>query len=155
MVGYRRPAPELVGVAYGPDVPDPVACDVDRHHGDGDALLLSHQTGLTVDRALHERQVGHSAGHVEGVARDLLAAFGRAEHSGDQAAAVGDHRGVRVEQADEGVDIFGLPGPFEVPDDASQSGLILPVSNKSLDIQRPRSPLMLSGVFASLGAASR
>jgi hypothetical protein len=33
----------------------------------------------------------------DGVARDLLAAFDRAEHGADQAAAVGDRRGVGVE----------------------------------------------------------
>jgi hypothetical protein len=46
----RRPGPELAGVAYCPDVLDPVACDVEREHRYGDAVLLSHQAGwpLTV-----------------------------------------------------------------------------------------------------------
>jgi hypothetical protein len=54
--------------AYRPDVLDPVACDVERHHHHGDAVLLSHQTGLTVDPALQDRQVGYPAGDIDGVA---------------------------------------------------------------------------------------
>jgi hypothetical protein len=29
---------------------DPVACEVERVHRHGDAALLGHQTGLTLDR---------------------------------------------------------------------------------------------------------
>src|SRR6266536_2358291 len=47
----RRPGPEFLGVAYCPAALDPVACDVEREHRHGDAVLLSHQTGLAVDRA--------------------------------------------------------------------------------------------------------
>src|SRR5512133_878050 len=45
----RRPGPELVGVAHGPDVGDPVAYHVEREHRHGDAVSLSYQTGLAVD----------------------------------------------------------------------------------------------------------
>src|SRR5258708_20650398 len=68
----RRPGPELVGVAYGPDVLDPVASDVEREHRHGDAVLLSHQTGLTVDRTLQERHVaGCPAGEIADIARAI------------------------------------------------------------------------------------
>ena len=53
----RRPGAELVGVPYGPDVLDPVTVDVEREHRHGDAVLLSHQAGLAVDRALQDRHV--------------------------------------------------------------------------------------------------
>jgi hypothetical protein len=43
---------EFLGVPNDPDVPDPVACDVEREHRDGDPVLLSDQAGLTVDRTL-------------------------------------------------------------------------------------------------------
>jgi hypothetical protein len=60
--------------------------------------VLSYQTGLTVDRTLRDRQVGRPAGEIDEGARDLLAAFDRAEHGAGEAAAVGDRRGVGVEQ---------------------------------------------------------
>ena len=44
------------------------------------------------------------------------------EEGGGEAAAVGDRRGVGVEQADQGVDVLGLPGLLEVPDDAGLPG---------------------------------
>src|SRR2546430_8242586 len=47
-VSARRPGTELLGVAYCPDVLDPVAHDVEREHRHGDAVLLSHQAGLAV-----------------------------------------------------------------------------------------------------------
>ncbi len=59
---------------------------------------------------------------VDEVARDLLAAFDRAERGADEAAAVGDHRGVGVEEADEGVDVLGFPRLLEVSDDARPAG---------------------------------
>jgi hypothetical protein len=43
-------------VADCPDVCDPAACDVERVHRHGDAVLLSDQAGLAVDRALQDRQ---------------------------------------------------------------------------------------------------
>jgi hypothetical protein len=52
-----RPGPEFLVVAHYPDVPDPAACDVEREHGHGDAVLLSYQPGLAVDRAFQERHV--------------------------------------------------------------------------------------------------
>ena len=60
--GWRRasarcPSTEFLWVAYYPDVPAPVACDVEREHRHGDAALLSYQPGLTVDRAFQERHV--------------------------------------------------------------------------------------------------
>src|ERR1019366_3787032 len=118
----RRPRPELLGVPYYPDVLDPVACDVERHHHHGDPILLSHQTGLTVDPTLQDRQVGCLAGDIDEEARDLLAAFDWAEHGADEAAAVGDRRGVGVEEANEGVDVLGFPCLLEVPDDAGLPG---------------------------------
>jgi hypothetical protein len=53
--GSSAPGPELLGVTYRPDVLDSIAYEVEREHCHGDAVLLSHQTGLTVDRALQER----------------------------------------------------------------------------------------------------
>src|SRR4051812_40703924 len=55
----RRPGTELLRVAYDPDVPDPVARDVEREDRQGDAVLLGHDAGLAVDRTFQER---HGAG---------------------------------------------------------------------------------------------
>src|SRR6202042_3965254 len=80
------PGPELVGVANRPDVRDPVASDIERDHGHGDAVLLGDQAGLAVDHALQDRQVaGRPAGQASDVARNLLAAFDRAEGGADPA----------------------------------------------------------------------
>jgi hypothetical protein len=104
-------------------VPDPVACDVEREHRHGDAVLLSHQTGLAVDRTLQERHVaGRPGGDFDPGARDLLAAFDGTQERGGEAAAVGDRRGVGVEQADQGADVLGLPCRLEGPDDAGLPG---------------------------------
>src|SRR5690606_29418652 len=54
--------------------------------------------------------------------RDLLAAPDRVGLGLDQAAAVTSRRGVGVEQADEGVDVLGLPGSLEVLDDVGPLG---------------------------------
>jgi hypothetical protein len=45
----------FLGVAYYPDVLDPVAGDIEREHRHGDAVLLRDQAGLAVDRTLAER----------------------------------------------------------------------------------------------------
>ena len=109
-VSACRPGPEFLGVAYDPDVLDPVACDVEREHRHGDAVLLSHQAGLAVDGAFQERHVaGRPVGDFDPGARDLLAAFDGAQEGSGEAAAVGDRRGVGVEQADQGVDVLGFP----------------------------------------------
>src|SRR5262245_42615362 len=50
----RRPGPELLGVEHRPDVLDPVACHVEGQHRRGDAVLLSDQARLAVDRALQD-----------------------------------------------------------------------------------------------------
>src|SRR5260370_25833612 len=115
----RRPRPEFLGVAYGPDVLDPVACDLDGAHRHGDAVLLSDQAGLAVDGPFEERPVaGCPAGDFDPGARDLLAAFDGAQECSGEAAAVGDRRSVGIEQADQGVDVLGFPGLLEGPDDA-------------------------------------
>src|ERR1700728_4423867 len=101
----RRPGPELLGVAYDPDVLDPVACDVEREHRHDHAVLLSHQTGLAVDGAFQERHVaGPPAGDLGPGACDLLAAFDGAHEGHGETAAVRDRSGVGVEQADQGPD---------------------------------------------------
>lgn len=94
-----RPGTKLAGVAYCPDVPDAIACDVEGEHRHDDAVLLSDQAGLAVDCALLERQAGHRAGDVDGVAGDLLGAFGRVEGGCSESAAVGDRRGAGIEQS--------------------------------------------------------
>src|SRR5204863_53854 len=72
----RRPGAELIGVAHRPDVRDLVVRDLEREHGHGDTVLLGHQAGLAVDRALQDRQAaGYPAGEVGQVAGHLLAAF--------------------------------------------------------------------------------
>src|SRR5215475_10332225 len=84
------PGLELLGVAYCPDVLDPVACDLEREHGHGDAVLLGDQPGLAVDRTLQDRHVaGCSVGDFDPGAGDLLAAFDRAQEGKGEAAAVG------------------------------------------------------------------
>src|SRR6516162_1009875 len=112
-----RPGSELLGVAYRPDVGDPAGGHSEREHRGGRAASLNHQAGLPVDRAFQDRHVGYLAGDAEGVPRQLLAAFDRAERSGDHTTAVGGHHGVRVKQPDEGVDVLGLPCLLEIPDD--------------------------------------
>jgi hypothetical protein len=84
--------------------------------------LLGHQAGLAVDRALQERQARHRAGDVDGVAGDLLGAFGWVEGGGDESAAVADRRGAGIEQADERTDVLGFPCLFEGPDDGGLPG---------------------------------
>jgi hypothetical protein len=90
---------------------DPVACDVECVNRHGDAVLLSHQTGLAVDRTLQEHQIGNPTGDIDAHARNLVAAFDWAELGADQAPAVGDRRGVGVQQTDEGSNVFWLPKP--------------------------------------------
>lgn len=100
---------ELLGISDSPDVRDPPASDVEGEHRHGDAVLLSHQPRLAVHCALHEPHVGGSLpGEIDQESRDLLAALDRVKRRGSQAAAVGDHGGIRVEQADEGLDVLGL-----------------------------------------------
>jgi hypothetical protein len=103
-------------------VPDPVACDPERVHRHGDAVPLSHQTGLTINRTLQERHAGCRTDPADEEASDLLAAFDRAEHGADEAATVARRGGVGVEEADEGVDVPGLHRLLEVPDEAGLAG---------------------------------
>src|SRR5690348_6237562 len=117
-----RPGPELFGVAYRPDVLDPVVGDVEREHRYGDAVLLRDQAGLSVDRPLQDFHVRCPAGEIDQVTRDLLAALDGAERGAGHAAAVGSHRGAGVEEADEGTDVLGLPCLLEVPDDGGLPG---------------------------------
>src|ERR1700689_2291994 len=118
----RIPGPEFLGVEYYPDVLDPVACEVEGHRRHGAAVLLSDEAGLAAYRALQDGQAGCPADEIGVGARDLLAAVDRLEHGADQAAAVGDRGGAGVEQADEGADVSGFPGLFEVPDDTGLPG---------------------------------
>lgn len=118
----HRPGAELLGVAYCPNALDPIAHDVECADRHCDAVDLGHETGLTVDRALQDRQVGCPAGDIHIGARDLLAAFDRAEVGLGEAAAVGDRRGVGVEEADGNVDVLGLPCLLEVFDDVGLPG---------------------------------
>ncbi len=86
-------------------------------------FLLSHQTGLAVDGAFHERRVARCpVGDFDPGARDLLAAFDRAQEGYGETAAVCDRRGVGVEQADQGVDVLGFPCLLEGPDDLGLPG---------------------------------
>jgi hypothetical protein len=73
-------------------------------------------------------------------ARDLLAAFDRAQFGADQAATVGDRRGVGVQQADEGADVLEL---------LAAVGLILPAA---LDIAPVLVPLAAVGAVLLLSA---
>jgi hypothetical protein len=79
------------------------------------------QAGLTVDRTLQDRHAGYRTGPINEEARDLLAAFDRAQDGADEAAAAG-RCGVGVKEADEGVDVLGFPRLLEVPDDARLPG---------------------------------
>src|SRR6201994_4455693 len=88
----RRPGPELIGVAYRPDVRDLVTRDLEREHGHGDAVFLGHQAGLAVDRALQDRQAaGYPAGDVGQGAGHLLAALDGGERGGGPGAPRGGH----------------------------------------------------------------
>lgn len=86
----RRPRPELLGGPYRPDVPDPVACDVDRHHRHRDASLLDHQTRLTVHRAQRDGPVECPVDDIDEQTRDVLASFNLADPGAGEAATVGD-----------------------------------------------------------------
>src|SRR5215475_3883650 len=61
----RRPGPEFLGVEYGPDVLDSVACHVEGQHCRGDAVLLGDQAGLAVDHALQDGEPGCSVGEID------------------------------------------------------------------------------------------
>jgi len=102
---------------------DPVASDVEREHRHGDAVLLSDQAGLAVDGAFQEHNVAERpVGDLDPGPRDLLAAFDGPHEGNGEAAAVGGRRGAGIEQADQGVDVLGLPGLLEGPDDAGLLG---------------------------------
>jgi MFS family permease len=118
----RGPRAELVGVEDAPDVGDLVARDLERHHHHGHAVQLGHQAGLTVDRALEHGHVRYRTGPFDIEARDFLGAFDRVQDGRDHSAAVAGRRGVRGQQADEGVDVPSLPGLLEGPDDAGLVG---------------------------------
>jgi hypothetical protein len=94
-VSARRPGPELAGVAYGPDVRDPVGSDVEREHRHGDAVELSDQAGLAVDRALQDRHAGCPAGQAGQEVSGVVTALG----PGTAGIAVGD-------------EVFGLTDPY-------------------------------------------
>src|SRR5438874_5935448 len=84
----------------GPMADKTWVCDLERVYRTGDAVQLSDQAGLAVDRALQEPHVaGCSGGEVGQVAGDLLAAFDGVERGAGETAAVGGQRGVGVEQA--------------------------------------------------------
>ena len=116
------PGSEFVGVAYGPDIGDLVARDVEGEDGDGAAVVLDDQAGLAVDGAFEDGQGWFAGGEVGQVAGDLAGAFDGVRGGGGQAAAVGGDGGVGVEQGDEGGDVAGLPGVFEVADDGGLAG---------------------------------
>src|SRR5688572_23338536 len=113
----RRPRSQFLRVAYRPDALDPIACDVERENRHGDAVHLSHQTGLAVYRALDECHARCTAGDVHVGTCDLLTAFDRFQVGLGQATAVGGRRGIRIEQPDERVDVLGLPCTLEILDD--------------------------------------
>jgi hypothetical protein len=69
------PGPELVRVAYDPDVADVIVCDFKGEDADGGAVPLGDQAGLAVDGSLEDGQVRRVDGQVGQVAGDLLAAF--------------------------------------------------------------------------------
>jgi hypothetical protein len=72
-----------------------------------------------VDRALQERHGGRgAAGEFDPGAGDLHAAADRIPEGGGPAAAVGGRGGVRVQQADQGLDVLAGPGLLEGTDDA-------------------------------------
>ena len=113
------PGAEFVGVAYDPDVLDPVACDLEREHGDGGAVVLGYEAGLAVDGAFEECHAGGlAAGDVDPGAGDLVGAFDGVQEGDGEAAAVGGGGGGGVEQGDQGVDVLGFPGLLEGPDEA-------------------------------------
>jgi hypothetical protein len=96
---------------------NPVACDLEREHRGRDAVLLAHQPRLAVDRAFKQRRAVRGVlGDFDPRARDLLAAHDWVNEGEGAPAAVGDRGGVGVEQADQGVDVHGLPCPLERPD---------------------------------------
>ena len=66
---------------------------------------------------ISDRYVGSTIAY-QGAGRGMSEAFIRQLH----AAAVGDHRGVGVEQGDECVDVHGFPRLLEVPDDPGLPG---------------------------------
>ena len=94
------PGPQFARVAHGPDVGDPVACEAEREHGHGGAVLPGDQARLAIDRALEERHAGRCPPDQIGQEpRDLLRAFDGMRHRRDQAAAVRDRLGSRVQEA--------------------------------------------------------
>src|SRR5829696_6189119 len=67
-----RPWPQLLRVAHRPDARDPVARELEREHGDGDAVLLADQAGLAVDRTLQDGEAGCGPADPDAGARDRL-----------------------------------------------------------------------------------
>src|ERR1700742_3741022 len=116
------PGAEFVGVADGPDVGDLVVGEVEGEDGGDGPLVLADQAGLAVDGALEEGQVGDAPGQVGQVGGDRAGALDGGERGGDHTAAVGDDRGVGVEQANDRVDVLGFPGSLEVAEQAGPLG---------------------------------
>jgi len=75
-----------------PNVLDPVAREVERHHHHGDAVLLSRQAGMTVTYAPGSSKLAASATSTKklATARRLRSGVARP----DEAAAIADRRGV-------------------------------------------------------------
>src|SRR5262245_55237902 len=88
----RGPGSELVGVADGPDVPDPVAAEVEGEHRRGHAVgVLQHQARLAVDRALDDGHVvGDSSGESDVVAGDALRARDGMQRGANVATTISD-----------------------------------------------------------------
>jgi hypothetical protein len=103
-------------------VADVIVCDVKGEDGDGGTVPLGDQAGLAVDGAFEDGQVGCVDGEIGQVAGDLLGALDGVQRGGGPPAAVGGNGGTGVEQGDEGGDIAGLPGGFEVADDGGLAG---------------------------------
>jgi hypothetical protein len=104
-------------------VPDPVARDLEGEHRREAAVLPRHQAGQAVDRALDERRaVARHAGDLGVGACDPLAADDRVQVGDDQPATVGGRGRLGVEQADQGVNVLGLPRRFEPLDNGRLPG---------------------------------
>jgi hypothetical protein len=111
-----RPQPELVRIADGPDARDALAGGLERGHRDRHTTALRHETRTPVHGALVQPQsVGDACDRHE-VARDGVRAVDRAEGGADDAASVGEHDGVGIEDADQCFDVVRLPRRSQPPD---------------------------------------
>jgi hypothetical protein len=115
VISQPLPRPKLLGVEDDPDALDPAFSDLERVHADGRPLVDRHRSRLTIDRSFHQIHRGWMPSEIDEAAGDLRSALNRLQRGRHVSTAVGDGSRRGIEQADEGIDVLGLPRLLETP----------------------------------------